>query len=115
MSGCVTEKDEAKAARSEMKAKAKLTLRIDPVNFSHLQVAKTAKERWENLGKAFVDNGLLRRVGLLTKIIYTKLVNCASIEQFAHTIISTGHKLECSGMDVDGEWIGTLLLAGLSE
>ena len=44
------------------KAKAKIILAIDPIVYAHVTQAVTAKEVWENLQKAFDDNGLERRV-----------------------------------------------------
>lgn len=111
----VIEKDAAKIAEGQRKAKAKLTLMIDPVNYSHIHGADTAAEMWKRLVAAFDDGGLMRRVGLLRTIINTKLDNCSSMEQFVHSIITTAHKLTCAGLKVDDEWIATLLLAGLGD
>lgn len=41
--------------------------------------------------------------------------NCSSMEEYVHKIIMTAHKLKGTGMEVDDEWLGTLLLAGLGE
>lgn len=101
--GSDPEKDPIKLADGQMKAKAKLTLMVDPVNYSHLQNAESAKDIWDNLSKAFDDNGLMRRVGLLHTIINTKLENCESMEQFIHVIVTTAHKLRNAKMNVD-DW-----------
>lgn len=113
--GTAEETDATKRADGESKAKARLTLMVDPINYGHLQDASTAKEIWENMDKAFNDSGLSRRVGLLRTLINTKMDCCSSMEQFVKTIIVTAHKLKSTGMTVDDEWIGTLLLAGLGD
>ena len=102
-------------AKQVAKAKAKIILSIHPINYVHVQNAKTAKEAWENLIKAFDDKGLTRRVGLLRTLITTQLENCDSVEEYVNKIISTGHKLTNIGFVVSDEWLGTLLLAGLPD
>lgn len=104
-----------KKAENETKAYGKLVLLVETVNYSHIQSAKTAKEVWDNLAKAFEDTGLTRRVGLLRALISTKLDECATIEEYVNQIINTAHKLRGVGMNIDDEWIGTLLLAGLGD
>lgn len=98
-----------------VKAKAKLILLIEPINYVHVQDAKTPSEVWKKLEEAFLDNGLTRRVGLLRSLITTKLSESNSVEEYVNSIVSTAHKLRGVGMEVNDEWIGTLLLAGLSE
>lgn len=115
VSGELTEKDADKKVEGEMKAKAKLTLMVDPINYSHLQSAKTAKEIWSNLKAAFDDDGLMRRVGLLRTMINTRLESCSSMEHFVNTIITTAHKLKGAGMTVDDEYVATILQAGLGD
>lgn len=52
-------------AMKDRKAKSKIILPVDSINYVHIQEAGTAKEVWENLSRAFDDSGLPRRVGLL--------------------------------------------------
>lgn len=110
---CVLE--ESKEKKKDVKAKSKIILFIEPVNFVHVKNAKTAKEAWENLKLAFEDSGLTRKVGLLRILITTRLKDCSSIEDYVNTIINTAHKLSGIGLVVTDEWIGALLLAGLPE
>jgi len=70
---------------------------------------------WLNLEKAFQDSGLNRRVGLLRTLITTKLEDSKSVEDHVNRIISTAHKLKGVGMEINDEWIGALMLAGLPE
>lgn len=97
------------------KAKSRIILMIDPMNFVHVQDAVTAKDVWDKLCGTFEDTGLTRRVSLLRILTTTNLHSCGSVESYVNTIISTAHKLKSIGMAVSDEWIGTLLLAGLPE
>lgn len=106
-----TEKD----AKKVNKARTKICLCVDPINYVHIQDCKDAKSVWESLENVFDDSGLTRRIGLLRLLISTRLENCDSVEEFVNTIISTCHKLNGIGFKVDEEWIGSILLAGLSE
>lgn len=101
--------------KKDVKAKSKIILLIDPINYVHVQEANSAKEVWEKLCKAFDDSGLTRRVGLLRDLITTTLENCQSIEEYVNKIMTTAHKLRNIGFKVDDEWLGTLLLAGLPD
>ncbi|CAL1674592.1 unnamed protein product [Lasius platythorax] len=96
-------------------ARAKIILSLDPLNYVHVQDTKTAVEAWEKLKKAFEDTGLTRRVGLLRTLITTQLTNCASVNDYVNTVITTAHELAGIGFKIGDEWIGTLLLAGLPE
>jgi len=110
---CVTgeNNDDKKIKR----ARAKIILCIDTVNYVHVQDTATAKETWDKLKSAFEDSGLTRRVGLLKTLTTTKLGNCATVDEYVNSIITTAHKLNGIGFKVDEEWIGSLLLAGLPE
>lgn len=59
-----TEKDPKKIAR----ARSKIILLIEPLNFVHIKTAATAKEVWDRLCSAFSDKVLTRRVGLLKSL-----------------------------------------------
>lgn len=113
--GTSSETDAAKKLEADDLARARLILLVDPINISHIQSAKTAKEVWDNLSRAFDDTGLSRRVGLLRILINTKLDECNSMEQYVDKIVTTAHKLRNAKFDISDEWIGTLLLAGLTE
>lgn len=106
-----TETDAAKL----VKAKSKLILLIEPVNFVHVKSATTAQQVWDSLQQAFEDNGLTRRVGLLRTLTSTKLTDANSVDEYVNIIVLTAHKLRGIGMDISDEWIGTLLLSGLPD
>jgi len=106
-----TEPDIEKNAR----ARAKIVLCIEPINYVHIQNATTAKEMWDKLKTAFEDTGLTRKVGLLKKMVTAKLENCDSVEQYVTEIITTAHQLNGIGLEVKEEWVGTILLADLLD
>ena len=98
-----------------IRAKAKIILSVDPVNYIHIQNSAIPKEAWENLQTAFEDSGLTRRVSLLRDLSTTQLQNYVSTEEYVNRIMSTAHKLNSLNFEVKDEWIGTLLLAGLPD
>ncbi|KXJ72145.1 hypothetical protein RP20_CCG018741 [Aedes albopictus] len=99
----------------DRRARGKIILLLDPVNYVHVREAKTAKEAWSKLESAFEDTGLTRKVGLLRKLITASLATNGSMETYVNTIVATAHQLRGIGFDISEEWIGTLLLAGLPE
>ena len=46
-------------------------------------------------------------------LIITKLKDRQSVEDYINRIIGTAHKLKGVGMEINDEWIGALMLAGL--
>ncbi|GJQ67497.1 hypothetical protein Trydic_g8321 [Trypoxylus dichotomus] len=99
----------------DSKAKSKIILMVEPVNYIHIQTAKIAKEVWEKLRDTFHDSGLLRKVNLMRTLTTTKLENCSSIEDYVNKIITTAHKLNEIKFEITDEFLGTFLLAGLSD
>lgn len=98
-----------------LRALATICLSIDPVNFSLVQEAKTAKQAWKSLQTAFQDNGMTRKIGLLRKLTNIRLSDCSSVEQYVNDLMSTSHKLTEVGFKVDDMWLASLLLMGLPE
>ena len=84
-------------------AKSKLILLINSQNYVHIQDCKTAKEVWTNLHKAFDDNGLTRKVGLLKELINTSLESSSGIEECVSKIMNAAHKLRNFDFDVSDE------------
>lgn len=102
-------------AVKDRRARAKIILLLDPVNYVHVREAKSAREAWSKLEAAFEDSGLTRKVGLLRKLITSSLATSDSMEAFVNGVIATTHQLRGIGFEITDEWIGTLLLAGLSD
>ncbi|XP_047512605.1 uncharacterized protein LOC125054641 [Pieris napi] len=59
---CVETSGMAFTKTEDTKARSKIVLLVDPMNYVHIQDATTAKEVWDNLRKAFDDSGLLRKM-----------------------------------------------------
>lgn len=97
------------------KAKAKLVLTLDPPLFVHVKGAETAKEVWTRLKQLYDDSGFTRKIGLLRNLISLRLENCESMESYVNQLVETSQKLRRTGFNIDEEWIGSLLLAGLPE
>lgn len=106
-----TNKDEKK----EIKAKSKLILLLDPINYVHVQSATTCIEVWNSLQQAFDDSGFYRRVPLLRDLITTTLDSSRNVNEYVNKIMSRAHKLRNIKFDINDEWLGTLMLAGLPE
>ncbi|EJY57990.1 AAEL017254-PA [Aedes aegypti] len=80
-------------ASKDRRARGKIILLLDPVNYIHVKDVTTARETWSRLEAAFENSGLTRKVGLLRKLITTSLGNCESMEAFVNSIIETAHQL----------------------
>lgn len=102
-------------SKKDVKAKSKIILLVEPLNYVHIENAQTAREVWVNLQNVFEDSGLSRKVGLLRDLINTTLDNCSNVEEYVNKIMSTAYKLRNIGFKVDDDWLGTLMLAGLPE
>ena len=101
--------------RKDAKAKAKIVLTIDTKLYIHVQNELTAKDTWNKLRKLFEDDGLDRRVGLVSQLINTKLSNSKSTEEYVTNVMTICHKLTNAGLIVSDEWTGIFMLAGLPE
>lgn len=102
-------------AKKDLKAKSKIILLIHPGNYHHVQNCESAKDVWQALKSAFEDSGLLRKVGLIRTLISTKLQNCSTMEEYVNKIMTAAHKLRNIQSEVDDEWLGSFLLAGLTD
>lgn len=113
--GCVLGTAYVTDATKVTKAKSRLILSVDPLNYVHIQDCADAKQVWDKLNTTFEDSGLTRRVGLLRILVTTQLEKCKNVEEYVNVIVTTAHKLNGVGLRVPDEWIGTLLLAGLPD
>jgi len=55
------------------------------------------------------------RFNLLRTLISMRLDDCDSMESYVNHVVKTAQKLRGTGFNIDEEWIGSLLLAGLPE
>lgn len=106
--------DEAGLSR-DRKAKARIILSIETHLFVHVQTLETAHAVWHRLKEIFEDKGLTRRISLLRQLITTKLEDFTSMENYVSKIIGTSQKLTEIGFDINDDWVGSILLAGLPD
>lgn len=99
----------------DKQAKAKLILTIDASLYVHIKEVRTTKDLWTKLKSLFDDSGFTRRINLLRTLISTRLDDCDSMGSYVNQIVETAQKLRGTGFNIDEEWIGSLLLAGLPE
>lgn len=111
LSKCITEVVPA----DDAKAKAKVILTIDASLFIHIKEAASTVELWEKLKSMFDDKGFARKISLLRCLISTRLDNCDSMASYVNQVVETSQKLRGTGFNINDEWVGSLLLAGLSE
>lgn len=97
------------------KGKSKLILTIDPSLYVHVKEARTCKEAWDKIKNLYEDVGFTRKIGLLRTLISLRLNNSESMEVYINQVIETAQKLRKTGFDINEEWVGSLLLAGLPE
>ncbi|GBP75030.1 Retrovirus-related Pol polyprotein from transposon TNT 1-94 [Eumeta japonica] len=105
---------EVKTADDE-KTKAKLIMTIDPSLYVHVKSVKSSKELWEKLKQLFDDSGFSRRISLLRNLISIRRENCSSMTSYVTQIIDTAQKLSGTGFEINDQWTGSLLLAGLPD
>lgn len=107
----VTDTDEANLKN----CKATLALSVETSIYVHIQNCSTALEIWTALQKLYEDRGLTRKISLLRNLISTKLEECDNMQEYVDRIISCSHKLTGVGFAITDEWLGAILLAGLTE
>lgn len=105
----------AAADTADAKARAKLILTIDSSLFVHIKNAKTTKQLWTTLKTLFDDSGFSRRITLLRHLISIRLENCDNMTNYVTQIVETSQRLSGTGFEINDEWVGSLMLAGLPE
>lgn len=86
--------DDPKSMKSDVKAKSKLILFVDPILYIfYIYKKNDVKQVWGNLSKSFEDSGLTRIVGLLKDLTNTTLKTSESVETYVNKIMSYAHKL----------------------
>lgn len=117
MLGCIKPETGQKEipAADDAKTRAKLILTIDPSIYVHIKGVTTSKGLWEKLKSLYDDSGFTRRISLLRNLISIRLENCTSMDSYVTQLVETGQKLAGTGFNINDEWIGSLLLAGLTE
>lgn len=107
--GNVKNKDEKK----EHKARAKICLSVKSSAYIHIRNAKTAKETWDNLKRAYEDKGLTRRLGLLRILFSQKLSDFKNMETYVTQVLGISQQLADIGAVIEDEFVAVILLSGL--
>lgn len=105
----------AVSAEIDAKTRAKLILTIDPSIYVHIKEVASTKELWDKLKSLYDDSGFTRKICLLRNLISIRLESCTSMNSYVTQLVETGQKLAGTGFNINDEWIGSLLLAGLTE
>lgn len=92
-----------------------LNLTINPALYSYTNGCSTAKQAWEALEKAFTDSGIGRRVELLKQLVGLKQIDCESMEDYVHKIVSMAARVKQAGLDLGDAVVAALMLAGLPD
>ncbi|KAI5646884.1 gag-polypeptide of LTR copia-type domain-containing protein [Phthorimaea operculella] len=106
---------EAQFKRLDAKTKAKICLSVSTSIYPVIMSSPTAQETWKKLQTAYADSGLLRRLHLLRKLFNTRLENCQCMEEYVNGIRSTQQQLAEIKAPVDDEFVGVIMLTGLTE
>lgn len=115
VTGQVVEPDQTVKTRQEEKTLSKLILSLDKSTFPHVMQATTAREAWTALEKAFEDKGLHRRLKLLRSLCSAKLSNYKNMEDYVNDIMAMSQQLISIGKPLDDEFLGAIMLQGLTE
>ena len=97
------------------KAHATIEMACDDNILSIIEKKTTPKAAWDALKSAFEDGGYSRLVGLLIKLTTTKLVDCASVEDYIDIIMKTNNQVNDVGVVMPDVAVGALMLTGLPE
>lgn len=115
VAGEETETDASVLTKLDCQAKARLIMMVEPSNYVHIMIEKTAKGMWTKLRITFQDSSWVRRVRLIRSLIAatTRLDQSTTMDEFVAPIMSTVHQLHHAGLGVDDQFVGVLLLGGL--
>lgn len=97
------------------KAKALISLSVETHIYAHIQTATSALEIWNILKHLYEDRGLSRRITLLRELISTRLEDSDNMNDYIGKLKSTSNKLTGIGFELSSEWLGAIMLAGLTE
>lgn len=99
----------------DAKTRAKLILTIDPTLYVHIRNTENSAELWTKLKTMFDDSGFSRKITLLRHLISIRLDTSESMASYVTQMVETAQRLNGTGFTITDEWLGSLLLAGLSD
>jgi hypothetical protein len=98
----------------DRQAKSIICMLIDPICFSKVRSAKTAKEVWDKLKAAYEDKGWGRRLRLQQNVLNCRSNQCENMDDYINKIQNT-HQLEDIDVIIDDSWLVSIILGGLSD
>ena len=104
----------ATAKKNDHKARCRIGLLVQPQCRPYTDDAKSAKEMWDSLKKAFEDTGVNRACALLEKLFSLKLKKCSSMEQYVSRVLEAGQEANTAGAQLTDQLIAWVLLKGLT-
>lgn len=96
-------------------AKAYLALGVDTSIYVHIHNCTTGLDIWNTLHRLYEDKGLYRKIGLLGSLLSNKLEDSDGMQDYVDKIANAANKLSGVGFPVNDEWLGAILLAGLTD
>lgn len=97
------------------KAKAILSLSVDESIYAHIKKCTTALDTWECLHKMYEEKSLSRKITLLRSLIQIRLDDCDGMQNYVDRIIAISNQLTGIGFEIQDEWLGAILLAGVTD
>lgn len=107
----VTKMDEHQVER----ARLLIMLNCETACFAFVQNCETAFHVWSELQNLYRNVGLLYKVDLFRSLTSTRLDRCHGIKDYIDKITSLASKLNGYGMPISDEFLGYILLAGLTD
>lgn len=95
--------------------KALVVLSVEKNLYTHITKCETALDIWNKLASLYEDVGISRKITILRKMLSCKLENADDMQSYIDESIDGATKLSGIGFDISDEWIGPILLAGLTE
>lgn len=82
---------------------------VKSCTYAHVRSAKSARETWLNLQKAYEDKGLSRKLTLLHTLAGIKLQNFKNMELYVNEIMSVSQKLADMDTPLGNEFIAVII------
>lgn len=92
-----------------------IVMTIETKIYIHVDKCNDSLSMWETLCKLYEDTGLSRKIGLLRTLIQCRLDESSDMQAYIDSFLSTSNKLTGIGFNISDEWIGAILLAGLTD
>lgn len=113
--GIVTKVCAEKDATKIESCRALIALCVEKNVFTHLMGCKTAIDTWNKLSNLYETSGISRKIAILRNMLSCKLEDIGGMQPYVDEIISGANKLKGIGFNMTDEWVGAILLAGLTE